>query len=222
MTRNRTRFVFAIAATTVIFSILTLIFWEFMRNTVVLPVYDLLRLGILFLKSVSQEIYLGLLILVSVLIGISALRGDPSGPAERISVPEGTKHSARYLVWRRLYSDLTGSQFSRNRFAWETRQMILFILADQEGIDTSEAEMNIINGTLSVPDAVRHLVRYRQIEIARPASTAGSHRVWRLYRLLFRQAAPAHTPLVDPQVEEVIAFIEHRLEITHVADVPGS
>lgn len=222
MTRNKTRLVFALAASTVIFGILTLIFWEFMRDTVVLPVYDLLRLVNLFLKSVSQEIYLGLLILVSVLIGISALRGGQSRPAVRSSVPDIAKDSARYLLWRRLYNDLSASQFSRNRFAWETRRMILLILADQEGIDASQVEANIINGALSVPESVRHLIRHRHIEVASPASTADPHPVWRLYRFLFRQAAPAHAAFVDPHVEEIVAFIEHRLEITHVAASPQS
>jgi hypothetical protein len=218
MHSNKAKFGLAFVATAVVFVVLTTVFWEFMRDTIVMPVYYLLWVGGLVLKSIPQETYLVLLILTSLIIGGSTL-GTIGAPARtaRHSQRRLSTGGARYMFWRRLCGHLTESPFSRERFALASGRLILSILAYQEGLDVPQVEAMVIDGTLNVPDVVKDLIQRRELDSSRPRSSALENAVARLRRLLFREEAPTD-PQIDRQVDEIVAFIEHRLEITHVED----
>lgn len=209
----------AAAATLVLFAVLTLIFWDFMRDTVVTPLYKLLWVGNLFLQSLPQEIYLVVVVAISIVIGSSALQSLQSRPLVQNSPPPRSMDSARYGFWRRLYERLTGSQFSRNHFATESRKLILSILAYQEGLDVSMVEAKIRDDSLIVPNAVKYLIQHR--EIPTPTRTGTSNNGLRFWlRTRFMKPHRMVDPYIDQQVNEIVEFIEHRLEITYAGNSP--
>lgn len=221
MNSRKLKLALAAAVTIVIFATLTLVFWEFMRDRVVTPLYYLLWVGDLFIRSVPQGAYLALLVFICLLIGSSALQGAQTGPASYDSQRANPADSARYVFWRRLHDYRAVSELSRNHFAWEARKLILTILAYQEGVSTAQAEKMILDGSLSAPDAVHYLIQRREIRSSARPLTAFQKIELRLRSLFFRVEKPTD-PLIDQQVDEIVAFIEHRLELTHAGNQPES
>jgi hypothetical protein len=221
MSSGKTKLGLAFAATATVFAALTLIFWEFMRDTIVMPLYYLIWVSDLILKSIPQGAYLGILVLIGLVIGSGALQSIQSRQMTHNHQRTRSMDSARYLFWQSLHNRLITSEFSRNHFAWEARKLILSILAYQEGIDVSQVEAMVIDGTLSVPNTVRYLIQRREIRASSQTPPAIHNLTFRLRRLLFKLESPTD-PQIAHQVEEIVAFIEHRLEITHAANPPES
>jgi hypothetical protein len=201
--------------------VLTLIFWDFMRDIVVTPLYRLLWVGNLLLKSLPQEIYLLVVIVISSIIGGSALQSLQSRPLVQNSPHPRSMENARYGFWLRLYEQLAGNHFSRNRFAMESRKLILSILAYQEGLDVSIVEARVMDGSMIVPNTVKYLIQYRELPTSTRIGTSNnSLRFW--LRTRFIKPQRVVDPSIDQQVNEIVEFIEHRLEITYAGNPPQS
>jgi hypothetical protein len=212
---NKTRFGLVLIFVALIASIVSLFYWDFVRETVVVPIYFLLWLIDLVIKSVPQQAYLAVLALICLIMGFNTLQrisgGQPTPSRPRIQTTDIT----RYTHWRRVYRNLYGNSFFRNEFGTEIRKLLLAVLAYQEGLSTAQIETMILNGTLSVPPAVTDLIRQRGFILPAAPRTNTIQRVGqRLSRLLFYK--PSQMPIQDDErVAEVIHFIEHRLEIVH-------
>jgi hypothetical protein len=217
MNDTRAKIGIAAVATVVLFAVLTLIFWDFMRDIVVTPLYRLLWVGNLLLKSLPQEIYLLVVIVISSIIGGSALQSLQSRPLVQNSPHPRSMENARYGFWLRLYEQLAGNHFSRNRFAMESRKLILSILAYQEGLDVSMVEARVMDDSMSVPNTVKYLIQYREIPTSTRIGTSNtSLRFW--LRTRFIKPQRVVDPSIDQQVNEIVEFIEHRLEITYAGN----
>lgn len=212
MKPDRTKVILALIFVFAIFSVVSLLYWSFIRDAIVMPIYYVLWVGDLTLKSVPQEVLLAFLILLCILIGFNTLGKVRAKRLidnnERARAVAGT----RYLFWKRIYSHLDSSQLSRNHFASETRRLILSILAYQEGVDTFEIERMISDGILSVPDSVRKLILKQEMQAPIRPQKAVEGVILRLRYLIFG-AAPEIDPQIDPQTDEIVSFIEQRLEI---------
>jgi hypothetical protein len=212
---DKVRIAFVFVLITLIFSILALIYWDFVRDSIIVPVYYLIWVSGLILKSIPQSGYLALLILVSAIIGFNTLeriRNEQLASRPETNDPQA---ESRYLHWRRLHARLYVSPFSRDQFAWEARRLILSILAYQSGVDTSEAEMMVTDGLLDVPDSIRNLVQHKDMATPTPTPRNVKNAVLRLRQLL-RRTVPQNEPQIDGQVAEIVYFIERCLEINRV------
>jgi hypothetical protein len=204
-----------------LFSILTLIFWDFVRNVIIVPIYYFLWEISLVLKSIPQGVYLALLVFLSVFIGfntLTSLRVERQTKRLKRDRPES---GTRYLHWNSLYANMDGNPFTRDRFAWEARKLILSIFAYEHGIDIADAEMLVQNGYVDVPDTIRNLIMEKRmpatgLRVSRVARTM----VW-LRRKFFKIEAE-NDPQIDALVGEVISFVEQRLEINHAGNQPES
>ena len=203
---NRTRIVLAFVVVAFAFSIITLLFWDFVRDSIIVPVYYVIWVGGLFLKSIPQSIFIGILVLISLVIGLNTLRNIRLQPNTGGGKRKPQSVDTRYLHWKRLYDNLYISRFSRTLFNSESRKLILSILAYENGIDSTEAEARTKRGTLNVPDGIRNLLQQRDFPDAAPPS-----RLQSLRQRLGRIIAPPN-PQVDALVAEVITFVEQHLE----------
>jgi hypothetical protein len=217
MSKKKRTLGLALIATVFIFVLFTLFFWDFVRDTIVVPIYYLTWVGSLILNSISQEVYLVLLVLLSIVIGNNTLQSIRVRPIPQNHRQNRPNDSARYVYWRRLYKHLVVSQFSRDRFVWETRELILALLAYQEGLASFQVEAMIANNMIDVPDAVRNLVMRKEIQVSMPTSRAIERSAQWLRRVLFKVESPID-PQISHQVDEIVGFIEHRLEITHAGN----
>jgi hypothetical protein len=212
---NRAKLGLAMLVVIIIFSALSLLYWNFIRDTIVTPLYYLLWFGDLMLKSIPQEVFLGLLIVISAIIALNTLgkvRTQRRVPESERSRSVG---GARYLEWKRLADFKISNRFVRNQFTWETRKLILSLIAYQENIDTATAEEIIKNDRLDVPNVVKTLIERREIPVSDKITSKNL-----FFRL--RQMLPGvdDAPQTDPLSDEIIAYIEQRLEISHVGNQP--
>ena len=203
------------------FSILTLIFWHFIRDVIIVPIYYFLWEINLVLKSIPEGVYLALLVVLSVIIGFNTLasvRGErQTKRLERARPESGT----RYLHWRSLCANMDVNPFTRDRFAWEARKLILSIFAYEQGIDVADAEMLVQQGEVDMPDTIRSLITKKKI----PATRLRINRIARAMvwlRGLFLKTEAENDPQIDALAGEIISFIEQRLEINHAGNQPKS
>jgi hypothetical protein len=198
--------------TALVFGVLALVFWDFIRETIVIPLYHFFWIIDLTVKSVPDGVYLAVLLLIGFMLSVNALQGLQLRGPNRPPTSAPYSASTRYTVWARLYRNLYRRTILSNHFGSETRRLLLTMLAYQENVTVEEAEALVKSGALSVPPAVKTLVERKEIHLNRPQNGANTH--WLLRWL--RPGEPAlDSTEIDPQVAEIVAFIEHRLEITH-------
>jgi hypothetical protein len=214
MTPNRLRLIIVLGLTVIVFGTLTLFFWDFVRETIAIPVYYLLWVSDLTLKSIPQQAYLALLIVVSLIIAFNTLRNVKVSRLEFRTVEEKSTSLTRYIFWRRVFDNLYVSLFSREQFARDARKLILAILAYQEDVSDAAIETMIQDGTLAVPDTVKNLIQRQGLQAMPPAPMTLKNRLSQWRDRLLGSSTP-RDPQLDQQVEEVIKFIEQQLELTY-------
>jgi hypothetical protein len=204
-----------------LFSVLTLIFWDFIRDVIIVPIYYFLWEISLVLKSIPEGIYLALLVFLSVIIGFNTLASLRVERQTKRLERERSESDTRYLHWKSLCANMDVNPFTLDRFAWEARKLILSIFAYEQGIDIADAEMLVQNGNVDVPDTIRNLITEKRM----PATGLRVNRMARamvcLRRLFFKIEAE-NDPQIDALVGEIISFIEQRLEINHAGNQPKS
>jgi hypothetical protein len=198
----------AVLATLLIFSVLTLVAWDFVREAIVVPLTYLIWLGGLILNSIPQEIYLIGLIIVAGVIALNTLNKLQRKPASTRFIGAQSGDASRYRLWLRLFKAAPAADYSRLELARETRQLIVSVLAYQEGLTPPEVEQKIVSGALPVPDQVSRLFRERDLR-STPQSTP------RFWQRLLRKADRQPDPMLNQSLEEIVQFIENRLEIVH-------
>ena len=200
-------------------SILVLLYWDFVRDTIVVPIYYLLWISDLALKSIPQGIYLVGLVLVSTVIGLNTLERTRVNEATRTPDPHQRQLDTRYSFWRQQVLNLQSSAFAREKFVTEAGKLIVSVLAYREGVTSAEAEALIREGSLTVPKAISELLREKDLRVVRRGPSLLEKTVFGLGRLLLKQGPPRDSQ-IDQQVAEIIGFIERELEITHAGRQP--
>ncbi len=204
-----------------LFSTLTLFYWAFVRDSIIVPVYYFIWVSDLTLKSIPQEAYLAVLMLISIIIDLNTLMGIRTNRYSRRIEGSQPQTDSRYLYWKKLCSNLYASPFARDTFAWEARKLTLSVFAHQNGVESSDVETMIRNGTLPVPDSIKMLIQQKKIQAPKPTYTSGENVIIRLRRLLLKEEHP-NNPQTDSPIEEIVAFIEHLLEIDNARNQPQS
>lgn len=186
---------------------LTFLLRDTVREAIVIPMAYALWLGDILLRSLPQGLLLGLLIVICLAILIrAALRGESMQPEPRAAVITGHHHS-RLLFWARQLSRLEDSQFAVEKLAAELKKVILNLLTAQENLTEDEVIDAVRSGALAVPANIRTLiVRPQEWMTAQPAMG---------FEVLLRWLRPKRAPKVNPEqtrkIEEVIAYIEARV-----------
>jgi len=210
----RTQAAVAILAVLVIFGILTLAFWNFVRDTIVIPIYYLFWEGGLIINSISQNAYLIILSGIILLIALGSLRNIQWEGSEALPDAQLKRVPTRLQFWARVCGNLQSSGFARDNLASEARKLILAILSYQEGIDPMQLEQMILASQYRVPDPVMFLFVHHRFNETSASEKSIRGIVQNLRYWLLRQPRPVD-PSLEDQVEGILNFIENRLEISH-------
>lgn len=208
---RRVKLGLAVLASLALVSALTLVFWDFLRTRIVLPFYNLLW-GV-----VPHEIYLILLVILCLLIGSSTVTALQRRQRSFSLEERQRQAESRLEYWLEMVANVRNSDFSRRNFSLELRSFLVNLLAFQEGLSRSEAETRAASQAEDFPPAVQHLIVKREIKPL-PDARPRKRNLFRRFWDWFSDAdIPENNNLVpDDQVEEILLFIEKRLEIeTH-------
>ena len=200
----------AVVLAAFVFIVLTGFFWTFVRDWIAIPIYFLAWVSDLILKSFPQQLYLALLILVCVIIGLDALWAIKLVPNAESAEQKPAPSRSRYVYWRTLCAYAQASAYSREKFAAESRKLILAVLADQQGVDGAQVQLRVENGSLAVPEAIRKLITQQETTLFEGGSRRNGTRPrwWQL----FHKYIP---PQQDDQATEIADFVEQLLELNH-------
>ena len=206
-------------AVLVIFSILAWLFWDFVRDVIVIPIYYLVWLANLVLKSTPQGPLLILLVVTCFFIALNTLARARSRPVDRGSYRPGYKAGGRYLFWSHLLTRLRSNPFIRDNFAIDAVSLLQSILAYQEGVDIHEVEQLVAAKSIEMPASVEQLILFRRLTPLPKTNKSIPYKLLRFARRLVRPT-PQDDQAIDEQAEEILSFIEYRLGIQHKEDRP--
>ena len=83
MKSDKVKIGFAFVLIVLAFSLVTLIFWDFVRDAIVVPIDYLIWVGGLVIRSIPQEVYLAAFLLISFVLSLNTLDRIRSKPAAR-------------------------------------------------------------------------------------------------------------------------------------------
>ena len=203
--------------TILVLGLLTVIFWDFVSQNVILPIYSFFILAVYGINSVQQSIYLFLLILIAtagsvVFLGSAFSQDKP--PQYGSFAQYAIDIDNPYAYWKMHTGNLTRNVFSNEEFARVSRKLLLEMLAYQEHRDPIETEMMILRQELELPPEVQYVIEHRKLR-ASAQEANWFQRQWR--RILRWINRDNHTPTTEAlqEVEAIITFLEQRLEIYH-------
>ncbi len=214
MTNHKLLLLWAFALFVLIFSVLTILFWSFVSDTILVPIYYCLWVCGLTINSVPQGVYLTLLAILSIVLGAKTLRGPRRPRKLSQAVPRQGNPGTRYLHWSLLCDQAQRNWFSKGQLALEARHLILSILAFERGVDLLEAESMVREGVLELPEMLREVVERKRIP---DTSTRRIANVLSWLRRPHRGLAASSDPQVDQFLNELIRFAEKHLEINTYA-----
>jgi hypothetical protein len=212
MKNTRLSFLLAFVTFALIFSVLTVLFWPFMSDTILVPIYYFLWVCRMIINSVPEGVYLALLVIISLSLSLRTFERARSNRHHRRVIRSQPNSDSRYLHWRNLCIHSYGNWFSKGQLSFEIRTLILSILAFEQGVEISEAEAMVRNGTLTLSDTLRNVVEMKNTPETRPNRFSGLL-FWR-HRQPVQRIDTSSDVYVDQLLAELISFAEHHLEIT--------
>ncbi|MBN1429910.1 MAG: hypothetical protein JXB07_16190 [Anaerolineae bacterium] len=198
--------------TLIIFAVLALVYRDVVRQSIVIPIYYLLWIIFQAFLGIPQTGCLAIFALMGLGVAIMGVRSirEPR-PAKREPIIPITSQS-RYRFWLKRCQQLDRSMFFLDDTASELRRFLLNVLAYQEHRDTLEMESLIAEGTFDVPPAVRDLVAERLLGHS-PERNTRSTFFSRFWERLFSRRKPSTGGEVNRQLEQIISYLEERLEV---------
>ncbi len=210
----RLRIAAAFVAVALVLGLLTLVFWEFVRSTIIVPIYYSVWIGGLVLKSIPEAAFLAVFLVLCAIVGLSALGISMSGNARRGPPVTASPVETRYHHWERLCANLYFSRFSRNLFTSDARRLIIAVLAYEYRLEPREVEALVRDGQLDLPETIRSVLTGNdELFVEQPLT-----RLSKTARRFRREAAS--DPQTDALLNEIVTFIESHLEIMHVGNQP--
>ncbi|MBN1563809.1 MAG: hypothetical protein JXA10_08215 [Anaerolineae bacterium] len=182
-----------------------------MTDKILAPIYYLLWVSGLVINSVPQFVYLMILVVVSMFLSLKIVSGLRSNVPRQPVMYDQPNSTTRYQHWRILCAYAHGSWFSKNRLATEARELILSILAFEQGVKLAEAEAMVQAGALDIPPVLQEMIVSKHIP---HASTNRLPGILSWLSGLVRWRKTDSDPYIDHFLTELINFVEHHLEMT--------
>jgi len=200
------------ATVLLVFICLAVVFREFVRVNLVIPIYYLGWVIGQILASIPQSVIaftLGIVGIILAFIGLEKFQNRVIAVRKgRLTLQETT----RYQFWLRRFQRLDTNSFYTENLATELRRFLLGLLSDQESLPTWEIEQQIMNGTFEVPPDVRLLVQNRGFGGQRSQDNPFKRWVQEWIGRIWPDKRPAQPASPNQaKVETIIHYIEDRL-----------
>lgn len=185
--------------------IFAFVFRDWVRQEIVLPITFVVWVIGLFLRSIDQQVYWTIVVLICVIITLSILWPGPINVVHREPQHPGQAMS-RYHQWRAYISNLEHSSFAGDNLARELVRLTVQILSFQQNQSTDETYRQIDTGKISLPEDFAAFLRRRAfVNQAQPRP---------LWVEFFNQFIPLSRPTrlpgqLSPLEQELESVLEH-------------
>jgi len=194
------KLVIGIVALILVGLLVVLLLSDFVRETVAIPIWYLVWLGGLVIRSLPQQLLWGVFVVVSFLIVFVSLSQVSDSEQDQ---EEASSHTGPVLDQLSTLRRLGKGVYFRWRLAHDLRQRVIDILAYTERISPEEMEERLMDGGYEVPDVVEQLL-IAGLPSGLPGPISLTDRLFRPGR------ATAH---LNVDFDAVIRFLETKLEI---------
>jgi len=186
--------------------LLVIVFRDAVREIVVEPLWDIIVVGRLFLGYLPQGVFWTLFLLAVLYLAAKSLAGRGRPPRSR---PTEVQHPGQVGTWARRIHLVTRGDYSRWYFLQHLGKLVVSVLADQERLEAREIRRRLKAGELDVPPEVQDCV---QAEMAAGVSRRFSDVILRLWQRVKTRPRRAS---FDSDLERIVQFLEHQLEVPH-------
>lgn len=184
---------------------------DLIRSAIVIPVLYLAWLADLLIKSTPQWVFWAVLVLAALPILLKSLGTGGRGDVRQRTVTSGNPRRERVAFWAIQLHLAQRGPYSSARFVEALKRLTLEVLAYQEQVSTLQVQQRLDAGELDVPPEVVSYLERGSRWMPGPASW------WaKLAARLAGLISPAPFVL-DKEVENVIRFLEDRLEMNHAS-----
>jgi hypothetical protein len=196
-----------------LFTMLSFLFRDFLRENVVLPLYSLAFYLVLVLKGIPLWVYSALLATSVLLLGGNTLIRMRSRDVRERTANEDEDTRSRYDFWNDLLSEAAENEYAREKLFAEARSLLLLAFSRREGSRPySKSELRALEA--DVPPEIGRL-----LEKTHGFSSRDSRNEGRWKRLLrFSEVRRENALALERDVEEILCGIEDILEVRRDGD----
>lgn len=187
---------------------LSVLFRDWVRQAIVLPIAYLVWLVGLVLRSIDQAVFWILLGLIIVLVLLISLLGSLFGGEAAVPVEGETPWGGRARYWARQVSVSQRNVLFQSDMKAALWRLAVLSLAHQNRLTPPEADAALRSGQIPAPERV--LAYLRSAEAGLEQRGPGL-----LERLKDRFHLQRETRPVDPDLIAAIQYLEEQLEVPH-------
>jgi len=212
MKNRRTVIILAVILVTNI--ILAIVFRDFVRENVLIPILYMFWYVRLFLKSLGETCLWPLLLTILVVISLRILRSKKKSDEgiQGYSAERGQYEEGRVGFWmkfiRRKAMGIESLSFTSIRL----KDLVLSVLAYKENSTTSQLEGEIAEGKLITPEEVQVLFQMRDEETQR---TIEPPALFSRFISWIKTRSSSHIPSNTSDMSKLVQYLEEQLEIEH-------
>jgi hypothetical protein len=186
--------------------LLLIIFREAVREIVVEPLWDTIVAVQIFLGYIPQGLFWSLFLLAALYLAARSLAGRELPTRTRETEAQ---HPGQVGMWTRRIHLLAKGDYSRWYFLQYIEKLVVNVLADQKRLTRREIRQRLKAKELDVPPEVQDCI---QAEMASSSSRRFSEAILRFWQ---RIKPRSQKPSLDSDLENIVQFLEHQLEVTH-------
>ena len=186
--------------------LLVIVFRDAVREIVVEPLWNIIVVVHFFLSNLPQELFWTLFILAALFLAGKSLAGRGRRSRSR---PTEVQHPGQVGAWARRIHLVTRGDYSRWYFLQYLGKLIVSVLADRDRLDSREIRRRLKTRELDVPTEVQACI---QAEMAVDVPQRLPDVILRLWQRVKTRPQRAS---FDSDLETIIQFLEHQLEVPH-------
>lgn len=211
--KNR-RTIFLLLVILIVNLALAIIFRDFVRENVLIPLLYLFWIIRLLLKSLGETCLWPVLMIILALISLRLLRTQKRDRQRIRDFYKEAPHpeDGRVSFWMKYIRRKTMGVESLSFTSFRLRELVLSVLAYQQNLTSSELESKLYREEIVVPDKVEEIV-FPQEQTISPREQSRSF----FSRLLkwFKVRSLPETDQIASDLRALVQFLEERLEIEH-------
>lgn len=193
---------------------LAIIFRDFIRENVLIPLLYLFWIIRLLLKSLGETCLWPVLMIILALISLRLLRVKQK---DRQRVRDFYKEAprqeeGRVSFWMKYIRRKTKGVESLSFTSFRLRELVLSVLAYQQNLASSELETKLSRGEIIVPEMVGEIV-FQQEQAISPRERSRS--IFSSLLKWFKIRSLPETEQTASDLRALVQFLEERLEIEH-------